>query len=68
MEVNAPERHYLTYREAAEKLRVSPSTIGRLVRAGLLPAVRIGTAKNSAVRIASDELDQFLYADPEDAA
>jgi excisionase family DNA binding protein len=68
MEVIAPERQYLTYREAAEKLRVSPSTIGRLVRAGLLPAVRIGKAKNSAVRIASDELDRWLYANPEDTA
>jgi excisionase family DNA binding protein len=68
MEVVAPERHYLTYREVAEKLRVSESTVKRLVRAGLLPAVRVGKARNSAVRIASDELDQFLYADPEDAA
>jgi excisionase family DNA binding protein len=68
MEVIAPERHYLTYREVATRLRVSTSTVQRLVRAGLLPAVRVGKARNSAVRIASDELDRWLFSNPEDAA
>lgn len=33
---------YLTVAEAAELLRCSPQTIRRLVRAGRLPALRLG--------------------------
>jgi excisionase family DNA binding protein len=46
----------LTVRQAADRLAVSPPTLRRHIRAGRLPAVRVGPA---AVRIRADEVDRF---------
>ena len=47
----------LTVREAAEALKISPSTAYRLVRAGELPAVRVG----GSVRIDQTDLHRHLH-------
>ena len=48
----------LTVAEVAEVLRVSNMTVYRLIKAGELPALRVG--KN--YRIREDELEAFLAA------
>ena len=48
----------LTVAEVAEVLRVSNMTVYRLIKAGELPALRVG--KN--YRIREDELEAFLSA------
>lgn len=52
----SPLPHLITYRAAADALGVSERTIWSLVRAGRLPAVRIG----AAVRIDPRDLDAFI--------
>ena len=47
---------YLTVEEVAELVRVSRMTVYRWVRAGELPAVRVGRS----FRIPQDALDAFL--------
>jgi len=49
----------LTSGEAAERLRVSEHTVRRLVRAGELPALRVG----AQIRIAERELETWLFAE-----
>jgi excisionase family DNA binding protein len=51
-----PLRQFLTVPETAERLRVSPKTIYRLVWNGQLPALRIG----SQIRIDERELEGWL--------
>jgi excisionase family DNA binding protein len=48
----------LTYREAAAALRISERSLWSLVRAGRLPAVRIG----AAVRIDPADLAAYIAA------
>jgi excisionase family DNA binding protein len=52
------QQHLLTKREAAERLRVSTSTVDRIIGAGELPTVRLG----SRVLISSDDLGTFIGA------
>ena len=47
---------YLTVAEVAGMLRVSTMTVYRLIKAGELPAVRVGRS----YRLAEDAVDQFL--------
>jgi len=47
---------YLTAAEVAEAMRVSTMTVYRLIKAGSLPAVRVGRS----YRVAEDDLDRFL--------
>ncbi len=54
----APREALLTVAEVADELRVSTMTVYRLVKAGELPAFRIG--KN--YRIKRDDLDAYLTA------
>lgn len=49
-------RELLTPAEAADRLRVSRSSIYRLVAAGTLPAVRVG----ASIRVRADDLDELL--------
>lgn len=49
----------LTTREVAERLHLSPETVLRRARAGLLPAFRIAT---NALRFDEAELDRWLEA------
>jgi excisionase family DNA binding protein len=50
----------LTVEEAAARLRVSRPTAYRLVRAGILPAVRIGRDGSGPIRVPASELDGWL--------
>jgi excisionase family DNA binding protein len=56
----------LTVKEAALKLRCSPLTIRRRVWSGELPAVQLG-GPGTALRIREDELERWLYGNPEAA-
>jgi len=49
----------LTVGEAAERLRVSRPTMYRLIRAGVVPALRIGDGVGP-IRIPVAELDSWL--------
>jgi excisionase family DNA binding protein len=52
----AGEHTLLTVREVAETMRVSNMTVYRLIRAGELPAIRVG----KHFRIREQELSQYL--------
>jgi excisionase family DNA binding protein len=58
-----PER-LLTVHEAAALAGVSRQTIWRRVRAGELPAVRVGRNPHSPVRIDPDAFDSWLFGEP----
>ena len=47
---------FLTPREVADLLRVSPMTVYRLIKAGELRAVRVG----KAYRILEDDVDAYV--------
>ena len=47
---------YLTPKQTAELLAISVTTVRRAIKAGTLPAVKIGTA----VRINANDLDNLL--------
>jgi len=49
---------FLTALEVAERMRVSKMTVYRLVRAGKIPAVRIGRA----FRIRDEDVEKYLDA------
>jgi len=53
----------LHIKEAAALLRCSPETVRRRVRAGQIPATRLGPA-GSAIRIPADALNAWLWAGP----
>ena len=52
----AGEHRLLTVREVAETMRVSNMTVYRLIRAGELPAIRVG----KHFRIREQELNAYL--------
>jgi excisionase family DNA binding protein len=54
----AGEHRLLTVREVAETMRVSNMTVYRLIRAGELPAIRVG----KHFRIRENELGEYLEA------
>jgi excisionase family DNA binding protein len=47
---------FLTALEVAERMRVSKMTVYRLIRAGKIPAVRVG----KSFRVREDDLDKYL--------
>ncbi|MBI4730460.1 MAG: helix-turn-helix domain-containing protein [Acidobacteria bacterium] len=47
---------FLTAVEAAERMRISKMTVYRLIKAGKLPAVRIGRS----YRVREEDLDRYL--------
>ncbi len=47
---------FLTALEVAERMRVSKMTVYRLIRAGKIPAVRIGRA----FRVREDDVEKYL--------
>ena len=47
---------FLTAAEVAELLRVSTMTVYRLIKAGQLPAVRVG----KSYRVREDDVDRYL--------
>jgi excisionase family DNA binding protein len=52
----AGEHRLLTVREVADTMRVSNMTVYRLIRAGELPAIRVG----KHFRIRENELNEYL--------
>ena len=54
----AGEHRLLTVREVAETMRVSNMTVYRLIRAGELPAIRVG----KHFRIRENELNEYLVS------
>jgi excisionase family DNA binding protein len=54
----AGDHRLLTVREVAETMRVSNMTVYRLIRAGELPAIRVG----KHFRIRENELGEYLEA------
>jgi excisionase family DNA binding protein len=49
---------FLTPKEVADLLRVSPMTVYRLIKSGELPAVRVG----KAFRVREDDMDAYIAA------
>jgi excisionase family DNA binding protein len=56
-------REMRTVAEVAERLRCSEPTVRRRIRAGEIPAVRLG-APGSAVRVPVAALDAWLWSEP----
>lgn len=50
---------YITSKEIAEKLKVSPRTVNRWVKSGNLRAFKVGD-KNGAYRIEREDFDRFI--------
>lgn len=56
---------YLSVKEFAVKLRVHYNTVLRAIKTGRLNAVRIGSGKKAAFRIASCEIHRIALCDLE---
>ncbi len=56
--VGERQHELLTVREVADAMRVSTMTVYRLIRAGALPAIRVG----KHFRIRARDLDEYLEA------
>ena len=59
----AHQREYLTVAEVAAELACSEPTVRRRIRAGELPAVRLG-GRGSAVRVPRAGLRAWLWSEP----
>ena len=57
-EISPSGPRFLTVLEVAERMRVSKMTVYRLIRAGKIPAVRVG----KSFRVREDDLDAYLNA------
>lgn len=57
MTILAPSRELLTFREAADVLRVSLSTLERLVAAGRLPVVRVSNRRRL---VTAADLERYI--------
>jgi excisionase family DNA binding protein len=55
----------LTVQEVAALLRVHHLTVRRKIRSGELPAYRLGTDPHSELRIRREDLNQWLFGEPE---
>jgi excisionase family DNA binding protein len=56
-----PNPEYLSSKEVADYLKVSTMTISRLYRKGFFPhAIKVSAGKNSALRIPTEDLDNFI--------
>jgi len=51
----------LRIREVAERLAVSERTVERLIARRELPAVKLGRARTSPIRVDERELEQWVY-------
>jgi excisionase family DNA binding protein len=64
MTTSAHPSPYLKVSEVASELGCSEATVRRRIRAGDLPAVRLGDSLNSGVRVPAAALHAWLWADP----
>jgi excisionase family DNA binding protein len=51
----------LNVREAAQKMRVSVTTVRRLIDSGQLPAARVGSGVTSPIRIRPTDIEILLW-------
>ena len=58
--VDSDSARFLTPSDVARLLRVSRWTVRRWVKAGMLPAVRLGTAANSPIRFDPEDVARFV--------
>lgn len=54
------EDNFLTIKEVADKLNVSKMTIYRVIKAGDLKAIDIGTGARRVYRVSQKELNKFI--------
>jgi excisionase family DNA binding protein len=64
-EATAPE--FLTAGEVALRLRMRPDAVRRKIRRGEIPAIRLGTGRRAPLRVPTEEFEQWLYANAEQA-
>ena len=62
MKKSTTEDVLLTPQEAADTLRMTKSHLLALCLKGTLPSLKLGTSKNSAIRIRASALDTYLKA------
>ena len=58
----------LTIPEVARRLGLHRDTVYRKIQRGEIPAVRIGHDETGPLRVDADELERWLYRDPDEAA
>jgi excisionase family DNA binding protein len=58
----ARERRLLTVREVATRLKVSESTVRRLINRDELPSLQLGR-RRTAIRIDESEFEAWLYGE-----
>jgi excisionase family DNA binding protein len=56
----------LTVDQVADRLQVSKWSVYRRVAAGEIPAVKLGAALHSPIRIPEPALDAWLYDEPKE--
>lgn len=56
-------KSFYSIQEFAEKLSVSPDTIRRAIKNGRISAIRAGSSKRGAFRIAYSEIDRLAKID-----
>ena len=54
--------HFLTVGETARLLRCSEQTVRRRIREGELPAAKLGSGRNSAVRVPRAAIGAWLWS------
>jgi excisionase family DNA binding protein len=54
------EKDWLTRKEAAEYLSVTPQKVSELVNSGKLHGTKLGDGPNSPLRISSDSIERML--------
>jgi excisionase family DNA binding protein len=54
------DRDYLTTKQAADYLQVSTYTVLRMVKDGKISGTKLGTGKNSKLRISAASIEKML--------
>jgi excisionase family DNA binding protein len=59
---------YLTVADVAAELGCSEPTVRRRIRDGSIPAVKLGSGRNNALRVSRSGLESWLWSGPGEAA